>query len=111
MNLYEKKFQPLEVVLVFINEEPAFFARVENVKPDIKKKWWQLTLLMLTIPLKTIQWKLDDDQMRGHPFTMKSVPMQIRRVERPQEEYAPPSHETKPENNSSSNVISLFDDE
>ena len=80
---YGKMFYAGEVILVYVNEEPTFFARVEEVMPDQRKGWWNLTFTMLTIPLQRVTWILDDEQMRGQNFTMNGVPMQISRVEAP----------------------------
>ncbi len=112
---YGKMFYTGEVILVYIDNEPGFFARVEEVKPDQKKGWWQISFLILAIPLKKMTWKLDDEQMRGQEFTMNSVPMQIKRVEAPEEEYFKTSKEgeekKKPGKDKGGNVISMFDEE
>lgn len=112
---YGKMFHTGEVILVYIDNEPAFFARVEKVVPDHKKNWWQMTFLILSIPLKTMTWILDDEQMRGQNFTMNAVPMQIKKVEAPEAEHfhekqtrVAEESETK---NESGNVISMFDEE
>lgn len=104
---YGKMFQSGEVLLVYMNDEPIFFVRVESVEPDIKKGWWQLSLLILALPLKTITWKLDSDQMRGQIFTMKGVPVNIQRVKAPDTEKE--SKSSNLESSSNGNVVSLFD--
>lgn len=113
---YGKKFTTGEVVLVYINDEPGFFARIENITADRKKGWWQMTFLMLTIPLKTMTWILDDEQMRGQTFTMNSIPMQIKKVEAPVEEklldinkFTEQHSEGKSEGGG--NIVSLFDED
>ena len=84
---------------------------------DQKKGWWQISFLILAIPLKTMTWILDDEQMRGQEFTMNSVPMQIKRVEAPAEEYAAaPEKESaspkkKQDKQDGGNVISMFDED
>ncbi|MBN1153462.1 hypothetical protein JXB12_00930 [candidate division KSB1 bacterium] len=70
-----------DVVLVYIEKQPAFFARVEKISPDSKKGWWQITFLILHLPLRTVTWILDDDQIRGLAFTMGGAEVQIYRVE------------------------------
>jgi len=111
---YGKMFSVGQVILVYIKEEPGFFARVERVQPDQKKGWWQMTFLVLAIPLKTMSWILDDEQMRGQTFTMNGVAMQIKQVEAPDEEYFSAAEtktaKDKPEDKSG-NVISMFDEE
>ena len=36
-----KAFTEGEIFLASIEEQPSFFARVENIDADIKKGWWQ----------------------------------------------------------------------
>jgi hypothetical protein len=112
---YGKMFYVGEVILVYIDNEPAFFARVEKIAPDQKKNWWQMTFLMLSIPLKTMTWILDDEQMRGQAFTMNSVPMQIKKVEAPDSEhFRDPkkrvAEESQPKGDGG-NIVSMFDEE
>ncbi|MBN2011447.1 hypothetical protein JW960_19095 [candidate division KSB1 bacterium] len=72
-----------DVVLVHVQEKPAFFARVEKIVPDMKKGWWQVTFLMLKIPLEVFVWILDNEQIRGADFTMNSIPIRIEAVVTP----------------------------
>ncbi|MBN2001489.1 hypothetical protein JW935_28355 [candidate division KSB1 bacterium] len=104
MPSYGKIFFPTEVILVFIHEKPAFFARIESVVPDVKKGWWKMTFLILTIPLQTMTWILDDDQMRGASYTMGGNPVRIERIESPQE---PPKQADK---TGPGKIVSMFDE-
>ena len=112
---YGKMFRVGEVVLVYIDNEPSFFARIEKIEPDHKKNWWQMSFLILSIPLKSMTWILDDEQMRGQPFTMNSVPMQIKKVETPDaEHFRDPDTRVAEESQaqaSRGNIISMFDEE
>ncbi len=111
---YGKIFSVGQVVLVYIDDDPGFFARVERVQPDRKKGWWQMTFLMLAIPLKTMTWVLDDEQMRGQPFTMNGVAMQIKQVETPEAEHFRDTETRVAESEDEStdgNVVSMFDEE
>ena len=112
---YGKMFFVGEVVLVYIDNEPGFFARIESIEPDRKKSWWQMSFLILSIPLKTMTWILDDEQVRGQTFTMNSVPMQIKKVEAPEAEHfrdpqtrIAKEGETKKDGG---NIISMFEEE
>ena len=107
---YGKIFQQGEVLLVYMNDEPTFFTRVESINPDAKKGWWQLTLLILALPLKIMTWTLDSDQMRGQTFTLKGVPVEIRRVQAPAAGNFTKSHDMN-SRSSDNNVISMFDPE
>ncbi len=108
---YGQMFKPGEVVLVHSDDEPAFFARVEKVAPDRKKGWWQLSLLILTIPLQKITWILDEDQMRGQTFTMNKILMHISRVESPDREEPRQKKQSQHRGYGKGNVISMFDDD
>lgn len=72
-----------DVVLVYIENNPTFFARIEDISPDVKKGWWRVRLLILQIPLMVTTWILDDDQIRGADFTMGGTPIRIEKVVAP----------------------------
>ena len=71
-----------DVVLVHHQEKPTVYARIEAIEPDIKKDWYQVTLLLLTIPAQTVTWILREEYINGAPFTMGGQPMRIAGVER-----------------------------
>ena len=110
---YGDMFKTGEVLLVYFQEQPAFFARVEEIRPDKKKGWWRMTFLILTIPLQKTTWILDDDQMRGSDFTMGGQPLRIERVVAPEEPRRPqPEIEDEDdEPRTGGRVISMFDEE
>ena len=73
-----------------------------------------MTFLMLAIPLKTMTWVLDDEQMRGQPFAMNGVAMQIKQVEAPEAEHFRDTETRIAENEddpAAGNVVSMFDEE
>ena len=72
-----------DIILVNIENQPAFFARIEAISPDIKKGWWRLKLLVLQIPLFVTTWILDEEQIRGADFTMNGTPIRIEKVVAP----------------------------
>ena len=90
--LYEKKKSIIEndVILVYIKDQPAFFARVEKIIADMKPGWWQVKLLILQIPLITATWILDEEQIRGADFTMSGTPVRIEKVVAPVEKESSP---------------------
>ena len=49
-----------DVVLIYFEDNPVSFARVEDISPDIKKNWYHIKLLLLQIPLQTATWILKD---------------------------------------------------
>ena len=59
-----------DIVLVYYQDQPTMYARIETIEPDIKKDWYHVTLLLLTIPAQTITWILREEYINGSPFTM-----------------------------------------
>lgn len=72
-----------DLVLVHVENRPGFYARIEDISPDVKKGWWQVRLLVLTFPLQVYTWLLDDSQVAGAPFTMGGTPIMLEKVEAP----------------------------
>ncbi len=71
-----------DVVLIYFEDKPAVFARIESIEPDIKKDWYHITLLLLTIPTQTVTWILRDAYIDGSPFTMGGKPVRLEKVKR-----------------------------
>lgn len=72
-----------DLVLVHVDNRPGFFARVEDISPDVKPGWWQVRLLVLTVPLQVYTWILDSSQIDGAHFTMGGTPMMLEKVVAP----------------------------
>lgn len=72
-----------DLVLVHVDNRPGFFARIDDITPDTKPGWWQVRLLVLTIPLQVYTWILDESQIAGAPFTMGGTPMMLEMVVSP----------------------------
>jgi hypothetical protein len=75
-----------EIVLVHVDNKPGFYARVEDISPDVKPGWWQVRLLVLTFPLQVFTWILDEFQLDYAPFTMGGTPIRLEPVVSPMEE-------------------------
>lgn len=89
-----------DLVLVHVDSRPGFFARVEDISPDVKPGWWQVRLLVLTVPLQVYTWILDSSQIDGAHFTMGGTPMMLEKVVAPpprERSQAHPSAEGKDE--------------
>jgi hypothetical protein len=71
-----------DIVLVYHQDQPALYARIEAIEPDIKKDWYRLTLLFLTIPAQTVTWILREEYINGAHFTMNGQPMRLEEVRR-----------------------------
>ena len=71
-----------DVVLIHYQDNPMAYARIEAIEPDMKKDWYQVTLLLLTIPAQTVTWILREAYIQGEPFTMGGQPVRVEKVER-----------------------------
>jgi hypothetical protein len=71
-----------DVVLIYHQEKPAVYARIENIEPDIKKDWYRVTLLFLTLPAQEVTWILKEAYINGDSFTMNGDAMRVEAVEK-----------------------------
>jgi hypothetical protein len=78
-----KSIKENDIILVYVENEPSFFARAEKIYPDVKPNWWRVKLLILQIPVFVTTWILDNDQIRGAEFTMNGTPVRIEKVNTP----------------------------
>ena len=101
-----------DIVLIYFEDQPASFARIESILPDHKPDWYHVKLLLLQVPLQTVTWILRDVYINGDEFTMGGKKMRLEKVVCPDEEI-PEEPEEKPEppadKKGSSKVISLQD--
>ncbi|HPI72016.1 MAG TPA: hypothetical protein PK843_15360 [bacterium] len=115
MPRYGDRFREGEVVLIHLNEKPGFYARIEQMLPDRKKGWWQVTFLFLTLPSHSATWILDEDQVRGADFTIQGNPLRIERVaswrETDQRQTGASPTERKSRSESNGNIVSLFEED
>lgn len=72
-----------DIVLVHVDKKPGFYARIEDITPDVKPGWWQVRLLVFTFPLQVFTWILDDFQVEGADFTMGGTPIRLEKVVAP----------------------------
>ena len=104
-----------DLVLIYLEDKPLAFARIESILPDSKKDWYHLRLLLLQIPLQLVTWILKDVYINGSEFTMNGKRMRLEKVESPveaQKSDLPGNKETKKETsqkNKGAKVISLKD--
>lgn len=66
-----------DLVLVHLDRQPAFYARINDITPDVKKGWHQVELLILSLPPQVVVWILDEDHLNGVEFTMGGRPVQL----------------------------------
>lgn len=87
-----------DIVLIYFEDTPMAFARVEAITPDWKKHWYHIKLLMLQVPLQVVNWILKDVYIDGEEFTMNGKRMRIEKVICPEDDPLPDedeSHETQ----------------
>jgi len=102
-----------DLVLVYQEEEPAFFARIEDVTADAKVHWYQVTLFVLQVPVIEAVWILRESYMNGDTFTMNGTRMRIEKVHAPSESerrFSGSERRSSEDDLSADNkVISIFD--
>ena len=74
-----------DVVLVYLEDQPVFFARIEDILPDHKKDWFHVKLLVLQVPMQTVTWILREAYINGSEFTMGGKRMRLEEVVAPAE--------------------------
>jgi hypothetical protein len=102
-----------DIVLIYLEENPMAFARIEGILPDSKPDWYHVKLLILQVPLQAVTWILRDIYINGETFQMNGKAMRLELVEAPSSDDVSPNEdpetetEKSPEQNGS--VISLKD--
>lgn len=81
MSHREKVNREGDLVLVHYENQPVVYARIQAIEPDIKRDWYQVTLLILTIPHQVVTWILREEYVNGAPFTMGGKDMKMERVD------------------------------
>jgi hypothetical protein len=110
--VYNRALQ--EVVLVYVEDHPISFARVEKITPDHKPGWYHLKMLFLQLPMQVVTWILRDSYIDGAEFTMGGKRMRLETVVCPKDPHEATEKEEKPAKPALSNtatgaVISLAD--
>lgn len=106
-----------DIVLIYYEDKPLGFARIEQIMPDRKPDWYHVKLLMLQVPLQVVTWILRDRYIMGDEFTMNGKRMRLERVVCPATDGldpdAPPADSEHPstpaEPKETATVISLTD--
>jgi hypothetical protein len=107
-----------DLVLIYFEDKPLTYARIEGILPDSKKDWYHVKLLLLQVPLQVVTWILRDVYISGTEFTMNGKKMRLEKVESPAESQPIDSPENlkdgssnkeRPITDKSAKVISLDD--
>lgn len=72
--------QENDVVLIYFEDNPLVFARVEQILPDIKPDWYHVKLLMFQLPLQSVTWILRNAYINGDEFTMNGKRLRMELV-------------------------------
>jgi len=85
-----------DIVLVYFEDSPLVFARIEDISPDVKPNWYQVRLLLLQVPVQAVTWILKEAYIDGTEFTMNGKKMRLEKIVAPEakEETRPLEKET-----------------
>jgi len=104
-----------DLVLIYFEDKPLSFARIEDILPDSKPEWYHVKLLLLQIPPQLVTWILRDVYIEGAEFTMNGKRMRMEKIvvpeePRPPEDLQKKEDKSKPDKESgNAKVISLKD--
>ena len=74
-----------DLVLIYLEDQPLSYARIEDILPDSKPDWYHVKLLLLQIPPRIVTWILRDVYIGGDEFTMQGKRMRLEEVVVPKE--------------------------
>ena len=69
-----------DIVLIYFEDKPLVFARIEDITADYKPGWNHVKLLLLQVPIQTVTWILRDAYIDGEPFTMDGKKMRLEKI-------------------------------
>ena len=69
-----------DLVLIYLEDNPLSFARIESILPDSKPDWFHVKLLLLQIPPQVVTWILRDVYISGTEFTMNGKRMRLEKA-------------------------------
>jgi hypothetical protein len=102
-----------DIVLIYKDDQPAFFARIEDMWADKKPDWYHVKLLVLQVPVAEAVWILREAYINGEAFTMNGIPVRLEKVRGPSPSaIQSPTNDNRSAlqtNGSRNKVISLFD--
>jgi hypothetical protein len=101
-----------DLVLIYMEDDPLVFARIEEILPDAKRGWFHVKLLMLQIPPQVVTWILKDVYINGEEFTMGGKTMRVEKVVSPEpseESEEPAKNDKTTKKPKSAKIISISD--
>lgn len=76
--------QENDLVLIYFEDNPLSYARLEDISPDVKRGWYLVRLLILQVPIQVVTWILRDVYINGEEFTMNGKKMRLEKVVPPE---------------------------
>jgi hypothetical protein len=70
-----------DIILVYFEDEPAFYARIEEMDRDVKPGWFRVRIQVLSFPVQDVTWILRAEYIDGAPFTMGGKAMRLEKLE------------------------------
>ncbi|MDY6790641.1 MAG: hypothetical protein SWH54_05155 [Thermodesulfobacteriota bacterium] len=80
-----------DLILIYLEDKPLAFARIEDIQADSKPDWYHVKLLILQIPVQIVTWILKDIYINGSEFTMNGKKMRLEEVTTPDDTIKPDS--------------------
>ncbi|WP_373498773.1 hypothetical protein [Desulfococcus sp.] len=74
-----------DIVLIYFEDKPMTFARIEEIQADHKPDWYHVKLLMLQVPIQVVTWILRTAYISGSEFTMNGNRMRLEQVTCPED--------------------------
>ncbi|GEM_PF-1025158 len=75
-----------DIVLIYYEDTPLAFARIEEIWEDDKPDWFHVKLLFLQLPVHSATWILKGAYIDGAEFTMGGKRMRLEKVVCPAED-------------------------
>ena len=72
-----------DIVLIYFEENPLAFGRIEGILPDARRGWYHVKILLLQVPPQLVTWILRDAYINGETFTMDGKQMRLELVAPP----------------------------
>jgi len=104
-----------DIVLIYLEDKPLAFARIEDILADSKPDWYHVKLLIFQTPAQVVTWILKDIYINGSEFTMNGKKMRLEEVIAPKDPLKPENDEIpadkniQPKDNTGAKVISITD--
>lgn len=77
--------QENDVVLIYCEDQPLTYAKIEEIFPDVKVDWYHVKMIILQIPLQVITWTLRNVYIEGDEFTISGKKFRMEAVVCPAE--------------------------